>query len=105
MIDDLQLLHGALQFPVEVCCAGCNKPTTWAVSVSRLITYKLVHFTKGVMRRLSSVKERVFSDLRNTFSSLTSAVDVHWARYAAYGGGGRGLERRPERSFASLEVL
>lgn len=60
MIDDLQLLHGALQFPVEVCCAGCNKPTTWAVSVSRLITYKLVHFTKGVMHWPSRVKERVF---------------------------------------------
>lgn len=38
MIDDLQLLHSTLQLPVEVSCAGCNKPTTWAVWVNKLIT-------------------------------------------------------------------
>lgn len=38
VIDDLQLLRSALQLPVEVSCAGCNKPTTWAVWVNRLIT-------------------------------------------------------------------
>lgn len=60
VIDELQLLHSTLQFPVEVPRAGFNKPTTWAVLVTRLITCKLICLTKGVMHRLSSVKEHVF---------------------------------------------
>lgn len=60
VIDELQLLHSTLHFPVEVPCAGFNKPTTWAVSVTRLITCKLICFTKGVVHQLSSVTEHVF---------------------------------------------
>lgn len=82
--DELQLLHSRLQFPLEVPGAGFNNPAMWAVSITRLITCKLICFTKGVVHRLSRVTER-FSELRNAFSPLICAVHVHCAYSPAYG--------------------